>query len=124
MDSTNSAISITNTSPTLPTKPASSLTDDTSLPPQETGAEENKSHQADVNPTELEAVVKQLNAQAENISRSISFSVDQDSGKTVVRVFNSETDELIRQMPGDETLKLAASMQEGQANSLMFNTEA
>ena len=124
MDSPNSALSITTTSPALPTQTVNSVMEPHSAPVQETDAKEQLSTDTEVKQSELEAVVTQLNAQAQNISRSISFTIDQDSGKTIVRVFNSATDELIRQMPGDEILKLAAAMQEGQANSLLFNTEA
>jgi len=42
--------------------------------------------------------------------RELQISVDEDSGRTVVRVVNPETQEVIRQIPTEEVLKLAASL--------------
>lgn len=74
----------------------------------------------------LESVVKQLNSYLENAGRSVSFSIHQDSGKTVIKVFNSGTDELIRQFPAEQALKLAEVMQASDNNisGLLFNSEA
>ena len=43
----------------------------------------------------------------QTIRRELQFTVDEDSGLTVVKVFNKETDELIRQIPSEDFLKLA-----------------
>jgi flagellar protein FlaG len=40
------------------------------------------------------------------------FDVDKELGKLVVKVVNSETKELIRQIPTDEMLRLAKKMKE------------
>jgi flagellar protein FlaG len=72
----------------------------------------------------LKAAVTQLNDYVQSISRTVSFSIDEDSGKTVVKVYDGETEELIRQMPGDETLKLAASLQKGDDSGLIFDANA
>ncbi len=61
-----------------------------------------------------EQVVEQLNTYLENSGRSLSFSIDQGSGKTVVKVYNSGTDELIRQFPAEQVLKLAEVFRENQ----------
>jgi flagellar protein FlaG len=44
--------------------------------------------------------------------RSLSFSVDENTGKTIVRVVSS-TGELVRQIPSEEALAIAASLAEG-----------
>ncbi|MFK8019582.1 MAG: flagellar protein FlaG [Pseudomonadales bacterium] len=74
----------------------------------------------------LESVVKQLNSYLENAGRSVSFSIHQDSGKSVVKVFNSGTDELIRQFPAEQALKLAEVMRASNDNErgLLFDAEA
>lgn len=74
----------------------------------------------------LESVVQQLNSFLEESGRSLSFSIDQGSGKTVVKVYNSGTDELIRQFPAEEALKLAEILQEhnGDVSGLLFDTQA
>ncbi len=60
----------------------------------------------------LESAVSQLNDYVQSIQRSLSFSIEESTGRTVVKVFDSQTDELIRQIPPEETLKIAAALQE------------
>ena len=47
-----------------------------------------------------------------DMGRNLSFSVDQVTGYNVVRVVNPETNELIRQLPSEELLKIARSMKD------------
>jgi flagellar protein FlaG len=54
--------------------------------------------------------------------RNLSFSVDPNTGYQVVRVMNTETGELIRQIPTSEFLKLAEGMT--QTNSGLINLKA
>ncbi len=58
----------------------------------------------------LDQMVKQLNGSDESIQRNLNFSVDQISGRMVIKVFNSETKEMIRQIPSEEVLSLAQSL--------------
>jgi flagellar protein FlaG len=46
------------------------------------------------------------------MSRELQFDVDEDTDRTVVRVMDKETGELIRQIPSEEILALAKQMQE------------
>lgn len=75
------------------------------------------------NSKELATAVSKLNDFVQNIQRTLSFSVEEDTGITVVKVFDSETEELIRQIPAEETIKLAASI-EGQIASLFLQEQA
>jgi flagellar protein FlaG len=61
-----------------------------------------------VDATQLDAAVSKLNDYVQNVQRNLSFSVDKDTGETVIKVYDAETKEVIRQLPPDETLKLAA----------------
>ncbi len=72
----------------------------------------------------LESVVKQLNSFLENSGRSLSFSIHQGSGKTVVQVYNSGTDELIRQFPAEQVLKLAEHFQSGDISGVLLDKQA
>jgi flagellar protein FlaG len=60
----------------------------------------------------LDNAVQQLNDYAQSINRTLEFSMDSDSGKMVVKVMDSETDELIRQIPREEALKIAEQINE------------
>jgi len=62
--------------------------------------------------TQLAAAVSKLNNHVQNVQRNLSFSVDKDSGQTVIKVYDAQTKEVIRQIPPDETLRLAAQLEE------------
>lgn len=75
-----------------------------------------------VNTTEVTAeqaqkVVEQLNNHAQAINRDLQFSVDDASGRTVIRVVNSETSELVRQIPSEEVLRLSQTIRESLDNA-------
>lgn len=47
-----------------------------------------------------------------DMGRNLNFSVDEVTGYNVVRVINPETNELIRQLPSEELLKIARNMKD------------
>jgi flagellar protein FlaG len=59
---------------------------------------------------QLERTVADLNEAAQSHRRSLRFSVDEDSGRTVIRVVDPETDEVVRQIPPEEVLNVARRM--------------
>ena len=61
---------------------------------------------------ELEDIVAKLNEHVQNVQRNLSFSVDDSSGKTVIRVVDTNTEELIRQIPSEDALRISQSIQE------------
>lgn len=63
-------------------------------------------------PEAARAVAQQIEAYLRSVNRSLEFRVDADTGRTIVSVRNSETGELIRQIPGDEVLRIAQAMKE------------
>lgn len=71
---------------------------------------------------QLEGVIEQLNELMRDSQRSLSFRVDDDLDKLVVSVVNPETEEIIRQMPSEESLKFAKSL-EG-VMGIIFNERA
>lgn len=56
--------------------------------------------------------VIELNSYMQNLNRSLQFSIDEQSGDTIIKVIDSETDELIRQIPAEELLVLRSSLEE------------
>ncbi|MCB1878000.1 MAG: flagellar protein FlaG [Chromatiales bacterium] len=65
-----------------------------------------------VDPADLEELVDELNDTVQSVNRVLEFSVDQDSGLTVISVSNKETGELIRQIPPEEVVALRKHLQE------------
>ena len=60
----------------------------------------------------LEKVVSQLNAYIQNTQRDVDFSVDDATGRVVVRVIDSESEEVIRQIPSEEMLAISRHLVE------------
>ncbi|MDP1774115.1 MAG: flagellar protein FlaG [Methylobacter sp.] len=59
---------------------------------------------------DLQKAVTQLNDFAQTIQRNLHFSVDKESGILVTKVIDSKSNEVIRQIPNEETVALAHSL--------------
>ena len=57
------------------------------------------------------AVIK-LNSFIQSVGRDLLFSVDDDSGEMVIKVVDSETKELIRQIPPEEVVALSEYLEQ------------
>ncbi|VAW59176.1 Flagellar protein FlaG [hydrothermal vent metagenome] len=75
---------------------------------------------------ELETAVANLNERVQQVQRDLLFSVDDSSGRTVVRVVNSETEEVVRQIPTEEVLRISRNIQDqlDDGSGLIFETSA
>lgn len=65
---------------------------------------------------------QQLETFVASMGRDLSFSVDSTTGYHVVRVTNQVTGEVVRQLPSEELLKIAETMQ--QTGSGLVNQKA
>lgn len=54
----------------------------------------------------LTAAVSRLSDYVQSIQRTLDISVHEDTGRTVVKVIDTETKEMIRQIPPDEVLTM------------------
>lgn len=82
-----------------------------SKPPEQTASEQPRSAEAAATEKqpqreELEQSVQDLNSLVQELQRELRFSVDDGSGEMVVKVVDRQTDELVRQIPTEEILKL------------------
>ncbi len=87
-------------------------------PEQEKGNERTTEKLSEV----LQKTVDNLNAYASNLDRNLSFRVDEAADRTVITVRDSETDEVIRQIPSEEVLSIARRTQA--ATSAIFDALA
>lgn len=62
---------------------------------------------------DISGVIEHLNEFLRNSQRSLSFRVDEGSGRTVITVLNEATGEIVRQIPGEEVLSLARAARPG-----------
>jgi flagellar protein FlaG len=61
----------------------------------------------------VKAAAAEIESYLKSVGRSLEFKLDDDSGRMVVSVRDSETGELIRQIPGEDALRLARSKDAG-----------
>lgn len=71
---------------------------------------------------ELERLAESLTSFARSLNRDLSFSVHEASGRTIVRVLDGETKEVIRQIPSEEFLRISESLAANSA--LLIDREA
>ncbi|WP_166263155.1 flagellar protein FlaG [Marinobacter caseinilyticus] len=71
---------------------------------------------------QLNDAVTRLNDFVQTVQRDLQFEVNNDSGKTIVRVVDQATDKVIRQIPDDVALRLAENLQQDEPLTL-FNIE-
>ncbi|AIR90065.1 flagellar protein FlaG [Pseudomonas cremoricolorata] len=71
---------------------------------------------------DLEKAVGKIREFASDNHRNLDFSIDDSTGKVVVKVVATDTGEVVRQIPSETALKLAQNLND--ANSLLFKDEA
>lgn len=59
---------------------------------------------------ELELAVAKLNDYVQNTERKLNFQLDEEAGVTIIRVFDRQSEELIRQIPSEEAVSLAQKL--------------
>jgi flagellar protein FlaG len=74
------------------------------LPPAEAQTDQQVSR------NDVESAVKRANQAVQASARDIEFSVDKESGETVVKVVDTATKQVIRQIPSQEMLAIAQSI--------------
>lgn len=71
--------------------------------------EEGKSQSSEV---EIVQAVTEIADYIQRISRELQFRVDEHSGSTVITVLDSQTDEIVRQIPAEEAVAMARYIEE------------
>ncbi|MCU1752503.1 flagellar protein FlaG [Pseudomonas sp. 6D_7.1_Bac1] len=102
-------------------KPVSSTTDKPVEAPQADSVPAvagSKDSDAD----KLKAAVQEIEKFVQSIKRNLEFSIDEGSGKVVVKVIATATGEVVRQIPSEEALKLADSL--NTASNVLFDAKA
>ena len=87
------------------------------LPPEEAARGEDGPREA----------LRRIEAYVQGVRRELRFSVDETTGRTVIRVLDAETEEVIRQIPPEELMAVARSLAEGREagiEGLLFRARA
>ena len=70
----------------------------------------------------LEKAVTDMREFVQASQRNLDFSIDDSTGKVVVKVIATDSGEVIRQIPSEAALKLAQNLSD--ASSLLFDSKA
>lgn len=68
---------------------------------------------AQTNSPSLDQITKALDevrAVVQPVAQSLQFSLDQDSGRTVIKVVDTDTNDVIRQIPSEEVLAMSRAI--------------
>lgn len=71
---------------------------------------------------QVEAAVATIQDFVQSVRRDINFSLEEGSGRVVVKVTDAGSGDVIRQIPSEEALQLAENLSE--VRSLLFKAEA
>lgn len=71
---------------------------------------------------DLAEAVQVINSYVQNLQRDLEFTIDDETDRTIVRVIDSETKEVIRQIPSEAALAIARSLE--RAQGLLLDAQA
>ena len=67
----------------------------------------------------IQEAIDRLNQQLKANARDLSFQMDEEINRPIIIVRNIETGEVVRQIPSEEIIRMAHTLEEGKG--LMFN---
>ena len=70
----------------------------------------------------LQQAIDQLNSQMKEKNRDLSFNLDERINRTIITVKKMETGEVVRQIPSEDFVKLAHSLED--MKGLLFNKQS
>jgi flagellar protein FlaG len=59
----------------------------------------------------IESVTRQIDSFLRSMNKSLQFRVDESTGQMIVSICEAETGEVIRQVPGEDALRIAQSLE-------------
>ena len=71
---------------------------------------------------QITQAVQNIQGAVENLAHNLRFSIDEDTGKTIIKVVDTHTDEVIRQFPTEQAIEIARTLDKVQG--LLFNDKA
>lgn len=102
----------------VPTQPAGNEATQTKQAVQ--GAD--KTQKSDLSGKQLEEMAEQVESFVSTFNRGLKFRVDEDSGRHVVTVLDSDTGDVVRQIPSEELLDVITRLNE--ASRGLIDTKA
>ncbi len=75
-----------------------------------------------LNKHQLKQAANNMNVHVQSLKRDLHFSLNEDTGETIIRVVDSESQKVIRTIPSDEFLSLSQHL--NQSVGTLFNDKA
>lgn len=103
-------------------RPAGSASIDTASPPataaapaivrpaQTNAGSGQTQRQAQVEQSEIRQALEEVRAALSPVAQNLRFSIDDDTGRMVIRIIDSSTDEVIKQIPSEEIIAIAKAL--------------
>ncbi|TXT24212.1 MAG: flagellar protein FlaG [Gallionellaceae bacterium] len=93
------------------------------MPPElPQAAAKQATEQQQLSSVQIKNVVDNINKALKQSARNLEFTVDTDTEKPVVKVVDTETGDVIRQIPSEEMLSITRAIDEAQVNLLLKQT--
>lgn len=83
------------------------------------GSEAQQQGSVEERERELQRATEDVNRYLAESHRALNFSIDRESGETIVKVMDTEKNEVIRQIPSEEVLALARRLRDGEEGYLV-----
>ncbi|MBI5473873.1 MAG: flagellar protein FlaG [Ignavibacteriae bacterium] len=87
-------------------RPAAQQPEKTAAPPKEEATQK----QQQVSQKDIEKVVNEINENLQAMHTELNFSVDKETDTMVLKIVNSKTQEVIRQIPAEDALRIASRL--------------
>jgi len=108
----NDAVSVVQTAGTLPMRPAGAASATAVREVQgAVSAGADTGRPAPPSRESVNVAARQIESFVKSTNRNLNFSVDDSLGVPIVRVVDPETQDVIRQIPAEETLRIAKSLE-------------
>ena len=70
----------------------------------------------------MQEAISRINEYVQQSERTLDFQLDESSGETIIRVYDKQSEELIRQIPSELALELAQKLNDEEP-SLLFSAQ-
>lgn len=64
---------------------------------------------------QIEQTVDEIRKRIEPVAQNLQFSIDKDTGKTIVKLIDTSTKEVLRQIPSEELVAIARALGKSQS---------
>ncbi len=97
-------------------------TNETNTPLLNTSTLPQKIAAESVSDEQIAQAVERINDELGNIAQDLKISIDKETGKTIVKVIDTASQEVIRQFPTEEAVAIARSLDK--VHGLLFEDKA